>query len=148
MTIEEAHNGGIASAHATFERLTGKQYMLHTARMFAWEKFLVRRKFAVEDIGVVVKHLQGEVAARRAFAPQLWFVNLIEDTDRFEEYLGEAKAKTRNALPAITSRDVVLETSGRPRQSRQTEINVISMNDRVKWHLENMRKTINEKTKS
>lgn len=141
MTIEESHAGGIAEAHNAFEKLTGKQYMLHTARMFAWEKFLVRRKFTVEDIEIVVKHLQGEIAAKRAFPPQLWFNNLIEDTDRFEEHLNEARAKNRNAVAFKTERDRVLEASGRPRVSK-SEINVISMNDRVKWHLEQLRNAI------
>jgi hypothetical protein len=142
MTVEEANISGIAVAHEAFERLTGKQYMLHPARKFAWEKFLVVRRFTVEDIGVVVKYLQEEIAAKRAYPPQLWWNNLIEQPDRFEEYLNDAKAKNRNAVPVKTNKDVVLEVSGRPRESKQSEINVISMNDRVKWHLEQMRKAI------
>lgn len=141
MTIEEAHHGGIASAHEAFERLTGRKYMLHHHRIFAWEKFLVRRKFTVEDIGIVVRHLQREVADKKAFLPQLWFSNVIEDTDRFEEYLNDAKARKRNALPPNTDRDSVLEATGR-KEKQCDQINAISMSDRVKWHLENMRKTI------
>lgn len=142
MTIEEAHNGGIASAHSRFEQMTGKQYQLHTHRIYCWEKFLVGRRFSEEDITKVVQYLQSEIAAKRAYPPQLWFNNLIEQPDRFEEYLGDAKAKARNALPAKTDRDAVLEATGRT--DRQKPLNVISMNDRVKWHLENMRKAVSE----
>lgn len=141
MTIEEAHHGGIASAHEAFERLTGRKYMLHHHRIFAWEKFLVRRKFTVEEIGVVVKYLQGEVAANRAFPPQLWFNNMIEQADRFEEYLNDARAKMRNAKPVKTGKDSVLEATGRP-MAKEVRMSTVSMSDRVKWHLENMRKAI------
>lgn len=141
MTIEEANQGGgIASAHAAFERLTGKQYMLHTARIFAWEKFLVRRKLTVEDIGIVVKHLHGEVAAKKAFPPQLWFSNLIEQPDRFEEYLNDAKAKTRNAAPPKTDRDSVLEATGRCKPCEQRQGGLVGMSERVQYHLDQMRK--------
>lgn len=145
MTIEEAHAGGIAEAHNAFEKLTGKQYMLHTARMFAWEKFLVRCKFTKHDIALVVKHLQGEVAAKRAFPPQLWFNNLIEDTDRFEEYLNDAKAKQRNAPMVWMDRDSMLHVMGGkadPARLEKMKDNVISMNERVRWHLNNMREAI------
>lgn len=141
MTIEEAHKGGIASAHSAFERLTGKQYQLHTHRVYCWEKFLIGRKFSEADIEKVVRYLQGEIATKRAFPPQLWFANLIEQPDKFEEYLGDAKAKARNALPARTDRESVLESAGMKKET-SSQINVISMNDRVRWHLDEMRKAI------
>lgn len=147
MTIEQAHKDGIASAHTRFEQLTGKQYQLHSARMFAWEKFLVRRRFNEEDLTVVVRYLQKEIAAGKTFPPVLWFNNLIEAPDKFEEYLNDAKAKARNAIVPKTDKDFVLEAVGRTIQ-RKKDISVISMNERVRWHLDNMRKTINDKTKS
>lgn len=148
MTIEQAHQGGIASAHAAYEKLTGNQCQLTTHRIWCWEKFLVGRKFTSADMETVVKYLHGEVAANRAYLPQLRLYNLIDpdQLDRFEAYLNEARAKKRNAAPVKTNRDAVLEGSGRPRV-RKSEINVISMNERVKWHLEEMRKAVSFKEK-
>lgn len=142
MTIEQAHQGGIANAHSCFERLTGKQYQLHTHRMWCWEKFLVARKFSEADIEKVVRYLQTEIAAKRAYPPQLWFANLIEQPDKFEEYLGDARAKARNALPARTDKDSVLEATGRCKPCAERKASMVSMNDRVRWHLEEMRKAI------
>lgn len=147
MTIEEAHNGGIVSAHAKFEQLTGKQYQLHMARKFAWEKFLVRRKFSEDDMTIVVRYLQKEIREGRTFPPVLWFNNLIEETDKFEEYLNDAKAKARNAQPAKTDRDSVLEATGRCKPCEQRQEGLVKMDERVQWHLNNMRKAISE-TKS
>lgn len=143
MTIEQATQSGIASAHAAFERLTGKRYQLHTHRIWHWEKFLVIRKFTEADIEAVVKYLQGEIATKRAYPPQLWFVNLIEQPDKFEEYLGDAKAKARNAIPAKTNRDAVLEAAGRP-ACKPCSSGVVNLNERVQWHLLQMRKAVNE----
>lgn len=140
MTIEQAHKDGIASAHCRFEQLTGKQYQLHTARMFAWEKFLVKRRFNEEDLTVVVRYLQKEIAAGKTFPPVLWFNNLIEAPDKFEEYLNDAKAKTRNAAPPKTDRDLVLEASGLQEYHQPKQI--VKMDARVKWHLEQMREAI------
>lgn len=148
MTIEQAHKDGIASAHTRFEQLTGKQYQLHTARMFAWEKFLVRRRFNEEDLAVVVRYLQKEIAAGKTFPPVLWFNNLIETPDKFEEYLNDAKAKARNAIAPKTDRDSVLEATGRCKPCEQKRGGLVKMDDRVRWHLDNMRKTINDKTQS
>lgn len=145
MTIEQAHQSGIASAHTVFECLTGKRYQLHTHRIWHWEKFLVARHFTEADIETVVKYLQSEMAAKRAYPPQLWFVNLIEQPDKFEEYLGDAKAKARNAIPAKTNREAVLESIGRV--AKKQEDGVITMNERVQWHLLQMRKAVDSSTK-
>lgn len=144
MTIEQAHQDGIASAHARFEQLTGKQYQLHTARMFAWEKFLVRRRFNEEDLTVVVRYLQKEIAAGKTFPPVLWFNNLIEVPDKFEEYLNDAKAKARNALAPKTDRDSVLEATGRCKPCEQKQGGLVKMDERVRWHLDNLRRAIDK----
>lgn len=140
MTIEQAHKDGIASAHCRFEQLTGKQYQLHTARMFAWEKFLVRRKFNEEDLTIVVRYLQKEIAAGKTFPPVLWFNNLIEAPDKFEEYLNDAKAKARNTVPPKTDRDSVLEATGRCKPCEQRQDGLVKMDERVQFHLDQMRK--------
>lgn len=144
MTIQEAHQGGITKAHALYERLTGRTLSMHPARMFAWEKFLVIHKFTEADIELVLCYLQKQIREGNNFPAALWFRNTIEDPAKFEELLNDARARKRNALPARTDKESVQCATGRcPIKKEQP---IISMNERVRWHLERMRKIVNEKT--
>lgn len=145
MTIQEAHQGGITKAHALYGRVTGRQLALHPARMFAWEKFLVVHKFTEGDIEMVLHYLQKQIREGNNFPAALWFRNTIEDPIKFEELLNDARARKRNALPAKTDKDNVLCATGRCPPS--SKVPIVTMNERVQWHLNQMRKATNE-TKS
>lgn len=142
MTIQEAHQGGITKAHALYGRVTGRQLALHPARMFAWEKFLVIHKFTETDIELVLHYLQKQIREGNNFPAALWFRNTIEDPIKFEEILNDARARKRNALPARTDKESVQCATGRCRTQREQQI--ISMNERVQWHLSQMRKAVDD----
>lgn len=147
MTIQEAHQGGMTKAHALYERLTGRTLSMHPARMFAWEKFLVVHGFAEADIELVVRYLQTQIREGHNYPAALWFRNTIEDPAKFEELLNDARAKKRNALPARTDKESVLCATGRCPPKKEQPI--VSMNERVQWHLLQMRRAVDDnKTKS
>lgn len=140
MTIQEAHQGGISKAHALYERLTGRQLTLHPARMFAWEKFLAVHKFTEGDIELVIRYIQNQIREGRNFPAALWFRNTIEDPVKFEEILNDARARKRNTPAPQTDKERVLCSTGRCPPSKKTP--VVTMNERVQWHLDQMRKAI------
>lgn len=144
MTIQEAHQSGISKAHALYERLTNRQLILHPARMFAWEKFLVVHRFAEADIELVIRYLQNQIREGHNFPAALWFRNTIEDPTKFEELLNDARARKRNAIPVQTNRESILAATGRV--AKKQEAGIITINERVRWHLEQMRRIVNEKS--
>lgn len=123
MTTEIVEQG-----HKCFQELTGRDLMLHPEREMHWKAFFAR--FTIADLGLVVRHLRKRIKDGKAYEPQLWFANLIANLGKFEEHLNDAKrAKV----------DVNEKLKPAPAKCLTYPPYGVS-GDRVKYHLEQMRK--------
>lgn len=101
----------IHEAHAAFCTATGQQLRLgigEYSREIAWARFL-SAGFTAADVLLVVTHLQRKIREGERRIGALRFSNLIEPLERFEEELSLAKAEQRNAKPAPTPRERVIQ---------------------------------------
>lgn len=109
-SIMTQHNFG--SLHQRYCSLTGLQVKLNIFRALSWERWSAHGWSQV-DLEDVIAHL------RRTQPDRIWFLRmagfrcLIEDCERFEGYLSEARALAR--VPKPTPRDRILQASGRPK---------------------------------
>lgn len=69
--------------------------------------------FTEDDLKLVVAHIRKKVESERIRAAMLRWSFLIGNPVRFDEELQEARAVKRNAKPAKTNRERVLEVTGR-----------------------------------
>lgn len=107
----------IATLHAAYCELTGFELGRDYARDYAWHEF-VKRGFTLDDLKMVVFEVRKGMAGGYRFQGSLKFRNLIEDLNRFEEDLAEARANLRNRRPPPSAKERVLEASGRPASVR------------------------------
>ncbi len=97
-----------------------ESYCFHTKRplpitskhLWAWEIWKAKG-FTVDDLKIVVAHINKLIGEKRRRPESFRFHNLIEDTDRFSEDLCEAKASNR-VTRYDSGKQSVLKATGRP----------------------------------
>jgi hypothetical protein len=94
-----------------YQKLTGFK-LPHTGvfdhRSHAWFTF-IKAGYTLQDLETVLVWLNGKIRKAERNTGAIRFSNLIERPDLFGEELNMARAETRNAKPAITSREQVLQ---------------------------------------
>lgn len=100
----------INDLHAAYESLTGLKLGLTMGRIYAWEVWLTRG-WTAADLQMVVRALVGKAKAQNR-QPCLKFSRIVEDLDRFEEELAEARARHRT-MRTTPDKARVLRASGR-----------------------------------
>lgn len=97
--------------HKEFCQETGMELRLglgEYSRERAWHEFH-KAGFTAEDLRLVIRHLKKKIKDKERNPGALKFSNLIERPEAFEEELGLAKAEQRNAKPAPTPKERVVQ---------------------------------------
>lgn len=97
--------------HSQYCQLAGLDLRMSMQHVYAWHAWQTNGKFGPEDLVLVF----GWIALQkrtRGLTYSTGFDRLIRDLDRFAELLANAKAEARRPKP--TSKDKILEASGRP----------------------------------
>lgn len=93
--------------HAAYCRLVGCSLSLTMDRMYWWGHWLARG-WGEPELTLVVESLQKRIRNGERNVGALKWSNLIQQAQRFEEELVEAKALKRNAKPAPNPRDLAV----------------------------------------
>ena len=87
------------------------EFRLDMGRLQLWQIWR-SHGWGKDDLRLVVDFLKREIQNQRRWRSALYFTNLIANTDRFEEFLADAKARGR--IPVIkANRAEALKASGR-----------------------------------
>lgn len=105
-------NSTISNLHHEYRTLTGYDLGLDYWRERCWADWC-SKGFTVEDLRLVVRWLKDGIRKETRRPGCLKFSNLIQQLDRFEEDLVEAKAELRNKIHAPTEKQMVLRATGR-----------------------------------
>lgn len=90
--------------HEAYSQATNFRLPLNYDRIDWWER-LAGQGVTLEDLKLVLRYLQFQIAKGKRFDGCLRFSNLIGYANRFDEELGLARAWARNAKPPPTVKD-------------------------------------------
>jgi hypothetical protein len=107
----------LSDLHKHYVALTGLDLVLTMPRIYQWEAWKVHGWTSAE-LSLVVRHIQKRIKENRRRPESLLFRNLIQDTERFEEDLAEARALAR--VPKVNhALRSVMRASGRELKPEQ-----------------------------
>lgn len=81
--------------------------MLTLDRIYWWQVWKARG-FSMNDLGVVINHLQRGIKDGKRYPGSLKWSHLIQQADSFEEELNEARACTRNLKPPPSHKEAFI----------------------------------------
>src|SRR5512135_2001209 len=117
--------------HAEYLRLVGGDLSLTLDRMYWWGQW-AHHGWGVEELRFVIGHIESQIKKGRRWPGALRWSRLIQQADNFEEELNLARAEKRNAKPAPSSKDRVLEQA-RPTVSNEPVRDTAKPVGQVDW---------------
>ncbi len=97
----------IDALHAEYLRLVGGDLTLSMDRIYWWGQWRLKG-WGIEELRLVIGHIQNGIKAKRRNLGALKWSNLIQQIDRYEEEIIEARAEKRNAKPHVTPKERVI----------------------------------------
>lgn len=94
----------IEEAHRRYCELTGYRLLLSIDRHYWWAQWLAKG-FTDADLALVVRNIQKGIKTGNRHQGALKWSHLIQEPDRFEEELMEARASLRNTPPLPSVKD-------------------------------------------
>jgi hypothetical protein len=100
--------------HTTYVHITHRPVRYDMGKFFRWEAW-ANRGWTEADLKLVVAYIWHRIRQGKRFEESFRFKNLIEDQDRFEEDLVDARAWARQSQqePGVPARVRVLSATGR-----------------------------------
>lgn len=113
-------NTPIDQLHIEYCRLIQGQLKLTLDRQYWWGQWK-SRGFTMEDLRLVIGHLQRGIKDGKRYPGSLKWSHLIQQTDSFEEELNVARAEKRNLKPAPSPKAVAQQQFSPVVASAKTE---------------------------
>lgn len=133
----------IRELHELYWALTGfKDVRFDRAKMETWNIWR-SHGWGKEELELVIRFVREEIFKERRWRSSLYFRNLIANTDTFEEFLADARARGR--LPKMDKgKAEVLRATGRmeeqkarPRSAEQVMRDEAAFNQFREWRAQN-----------
>ena len=97
--------------HEVYCNATGIHMTLTMSRIFAWDKW-ISHGWTKADLLLVIGLLKQKIKERKKWDTCTNFFHVVQDTENFDELLGEARARAR--VPKVDKgKQSVLEATGR-----------------------------------
>lgn len=109
-------NSDCETIHKQYRALTGLDVPFTMTAYFLWSAYLARG-LAEPDLACMIRYLKLKIKENRRPRESLLLANMIQDLDKFQEYLSMARAESRNSRTE-TPKQSILRAAGRPEQSK------------------------------